>query len=298
MCASRVRLLLALAAALAAGPLQAQPTPPPPTIPEGLGVNIHFTDPAPGEMERFAEAGFRWARMDFFWQGIEREPGKYAFSAYARLLARLEKAGARAYFILDYGHPRYDGGLSPHTPEGRAAFARFAAAAAAHFKGRGVIWEIWNEPNISFWKPEPNVDDYARLALETAKAVRAADPEAFVVAPASSGFPWEFFEKLFATGLLTHVDAVSVHPYRESHPETAAEDYGRLAATIARFAPPEKRGLPILSGEWGYSTAEKRFSEAEQARYLVRQYLANLADGVNLSIFYDWKDDGPDPKEN
>jgi len=296
---SRVRHLLPILATFAvAGGLHAQTTPPPPVVPEGLGVNIHFTDPAPGEMERFAEAGFKWVRMDFFWQGIEREPGKYDFSAYERLLGHLDKVGARAYFILDYGHPRYDDGLSPHTPEGRAAFARFAGAAAAHFKGRGIVWEIWNEPNISFWKPAPNVDDYAKLALETADAVRKADPKAFLVAPASSGFPWEFFEKLFAAGLLEKIDAVSVHPYRESYPETAAEDYGRLAAMIARFTPGRKDAVPILSGEWGYSTAEKRFSEAEQARYLVREYLSNLANGVNLSIFYDWKDDGPDPKEN
>ncbi|HEX8203060.1 MAG TPA: hypothetical protein VF590_21465 [Isosphaeraceae bacterium] len=32
---------------------------PPPVVPRGCGVNIHFTEPAPGEMGRFAEAGFR-----------------------------------------------------------------------------------------------------------------------------------------------------------------------------------------------------------------------------------------------
>ncbi|WP_165066662.1 cellulase family glycosylhydrolase [Paludisphaera rhizosphaerae] len=271
---------------------------PRPRIPDGFGVNIHFTDPKPGEMERFAEAGFKWVRMDLGWAGVEKQPGKYDFSAFDRLVGHLDKVGARAYFILDYGHPRYDGGLSPHTPEGRAAFAAYARAAAAHFKGRGVIWEIWNEPNISFWKPKPNADDYTKLANATVDALRGGDPDAFVMAPASSQFPWEFFETLFASGILEKLDAVSVHPYRESNPETAADDYGRLRAMIARYASPGRKMLPIISGEWGYSTAEKRFSEAEQARYIVREYLSNLANGVNLSIFYDWKDDGPDPKEN
>lgn len=290
-----------LAITLVIGPASSATTDdglPGPTVPEGFGVNIHFTDPQPEEMERFAEAGFKFVRMDFFWEGIEREKGKYDFSAYDRLMGHLDKAGARAYFILDYGHRFYDDGLSPHSPAGRAAFAAFAKAAAAHFKGRGVIWEVWNEPNISFWKPKPNADDYTKLAVETVKAVREADPKATILIPGASGFPWDFFETLFASGILAHVDGVSVHPYRESHPETAAEDYGRLRALIARYAPPEKRMLPIVSGEWGYSTAEKRFSEADQARYIVRQYLSNLANGVNLSIFYDWKDDGPDPKEN
>ena len=48
---------------------------PPPVVPAGFGVNIHFTDPAPGEMERFAEAGYRLVRMDFAWGAIESEPG-------------------------------------------------------------------------------------------------------------------------------------------------------------------------------------------------------------------------------
>ena len=48
---------------------------PRPVVPEGFGVNIHFTDPGPGELARFAEAGYRWVRMDFAWEGIERHSG-------------------------------------------------------------------------------------------------------------------------------------------------------------------------------------------------------------------------------
>ncbi len=29
----------------------------------GLGVNIHFTDPKPGEIKMISAAGFRWVRM-------------------------------------------------------------------------------------------------------------------------------------------------------------------------------------------------------------------------------------------
>ena len=66
---------------------------------------------------------------------------------------------------------------------------------------------------------------------------------------------------------------------------------------IARYASPAGRMLPIVSSEWGYSTAEGAVSEAVQANYLSRQWLANLAAGVNVSIFYDWRDDGDDPKD-
>ena len=48
-------------------------------IPAGFGVNIHFTDPRPGEMKMLAAAGFRWVRMDLKWDATESEPGRYDF---------------------------------------------------------------------------------------------------------------------------------------------------------------------------------------------------------------------------
>jgi hypothetical protein len=271
---------------------------PRPVVPDGLGVNIHFTDPAPGEMARFAEAGYRFDRNDLAWAGIERQAGEYDFSAYDRLVGHLKSAGARPLFILDYGNPLYDRGQAPRSEAARAAFARFSAAAARHFRNQGVIWELWNEPNLSqFWKPDPDPSAYASLALETARAIRSADPRATILAPGSSGFPWDFLEKIFAAGLLEQIDAVSVHPYRGDAPESVLRDYGRLRVLIARHATPSRRHLPIISSEWGYTTATGALSEADQARYLARQWLVNLAAGVNLSIFYDWRDDGDDPAD-
>ena len=58
---------------------------PSPVVPAGLGVATHFTDPAPGEMKRLAEAGYRMIRTDLEWGGIERAPGHYDFAAYDRL---------------------------------------------------------------------------------------------------------------------------------------------------------------------------------------------------------------------
>jgi hypothetical protein len=94
-------------------------TSPAPTVPEGLGVNIHFTDPKPGEMKMLTEGGFTIVRMDFMWEGTEKVRGQYDFAPYDRLLAALEKHHIRTLFILDYGNKLYDNGDSPHTDEGR-----------------------------------------------------------------------------------------------------------------------------------------------------------------------------------
>src|SRR3954466_11676949 len=82
--------------------------PAPGVVPAGLGVNIHFTDPRPGEMEMLAAADFRFARMDFPWGRTEPQRAEYDFAAYERLLAALDRHGIRAVFILDYSNRLYD----------------------------------------------------------------------------------------------------------------------------------------------------------------------------------------------
>lgn len=268
-----------------------------PILPDGLGVNIHFVDPKPGEMAMLAASGVRWVRMDFVWGATERQKGQYDFSAYERLLEALRPYGIRPLFILDYGNRHYDGGQAPRSEEARQAMARWAAEAARRFRGRGILWEMWNEPNLAhFWKPSPNVEDYIQLAQAVGRAIREAAPGETIIGPATSGIDFAFLEACFKGGLLELWSAVSVHPYRQTPPETAAEDYRRLRLLIARYAPPGKK-IPIFSGEWGYSAAWAAMNEDRQGVMLPRQWLTNLSNDVPRSIWYDWHDDGSDPKE-
>jgi hypothetical protein len=284
-------------------------------IPNGVGVNIHFVADHEQDLDLIAAAGFKFIRMDFAWTAIEKEKGKYDWSEYNELLANLDNRGLRAIFILDYSHHLYEEEVtsphpitgathrttaSPQHPESIAAFARWAAESAKHFHGRHIIWEIWNEPNGHFWAPKPDAQQYSALAIAAAKAIREAEPQATIVGPASSGFPWEYLETFLKSGVLEYLDAVSVHPYRnpKQPPETAAADYKKLRDLIARYAPSGKTNVPILSGEWGYSTHRKGVSLETQADFAVRQQLSNLLNGVPLSIWYDWKNDGDDPGEN
>lgn len=280
-------------------------------VPQGLGVNVHF-NPATttdAQIKPLADAGFRFVRVDLPWDVIERVKGLYDFSNYERLLAALAARDIRALCILAYNNTLYETATSPpgtvvgpHTDEVRQAFARFAAAAVAQFTDSGIIWEIWNEPDLPrFWQPQPNPDDYMALAKGTIAAMRQVDPQATIVAPALTGLEpqyqqaWDYLERCFALGLPALVDAISVHPYRLGPPESATADYQRLRALITRYAPGGKENMPILSSEWGYSLTW--VSREQQAAYFVRLYLLNLMNGLPLSIWYDWQDDGPDPTQ-
>jgi hypothetical protein len=282
-------------------------TPAQASIPQGLGVNIHFTNPQPGEVKMIADAGFRMIRMDFVWENTERERGRYDFSEYDRLMKALDEYKIQTLFILDYGNQLYDHGSPPRTAETREAFARWAVAAAKHFSNRGVIWEVYNEPNNPmFWRPRPNVNEYVQLVLAVSRAFRSEVPNEKLIGPAVSESDFSFLEECFKAGLLDYWWAVSVHPYRQNDPETAALDYCRLRKLIQRYRSgspsstnsslPE-RPIAIISGEWGYSSTWRNLTEEKQGALLAREMLTNVANDIPISIWYDWRDDGSDPNE-
>jgi hypothetical protein len=274
---------------------------PHPVIPDGFGVNIHFTR-APRDLDMIAAGGFKFVRMDLGWSSIERVKGVYDFdkTGYDALTKGCADRGINILYILDYSNKLYESDRSVRTEAGREAFAAFAEAVAKHYAGKGILWEIWNEPNLKqFWSPQPSAEDYCKLVKAAAGRIKQADPTGQVVAGATSQIPLEWLETCFKNELLTSIDILSVHPYRSKAPETVIADYDRLRELIARYAPPGTN-VPVISGEWGYSNLnwdKSRLSEQEQANYLARMFLVNLYRGIPVSIWYDWKNDGSDPNE-
>ena len=280
---------------------QASKAQPHPVIPNGFGVNIHFTG-APRDLDMIAEAGFKFIRMDLVWSRIEKIKGIYEFdkAGYDTLTKGCTERGINILYILDYSNKLYESDQSVRTEEGCEAFARFAVAAAKRYTGKEILWEIWNEPNLRhFWNPQPSTEDYCKLVEASADRIRQADPTGQVVGGATSQIPLEWLEDCFKRGLLKWIDILSVHPYRSQAPETVVADYAKLRELVKRYAPAGK-DIPVISGEWGYSNInwdKSRLSEQQQAQYLARMFLVNLYQGIPVSIWYDWKNDGTNPNE-
>jgi hypothetical protein len=270
------------------------------TIPDGLGVNVLFYQADQTELDTLSTAGFRIVRLDYIWTMVESTSQVvYDFRIFDSFVESMTQRGIRVLFCLDgdnppsNGNPLYDNGLSPYTDNGRAAFARFAAASVSHFRGKGIIWELWNEPNGDFWSPHPNVDDYAKLVEVVIPAMRKADPNVVIVGPSISNInsaqALDFISALGEKGILQQFDAISVHPYRGTIPETVEMDWLRLRRLVDSFSPNKK--IPFISTEWGYTTAGSFYglsglTEIERAQYLIRSWLVNTGAGVNTSIWY------------
>jgi len=271
-----------------------------------LGVNIHVLNDN-GALDRAREAGFSFVRMDMFWADVERK-GRYRFDGYDELLAALEARGMSALWILDYGHPDH-GGETPRTVQDVAAFGRFAAAAAAHFRGRAVRYEIWNEPNTpQFWKPAPSGAEYAALLRTAVAAMRVVDPAAVISSGGVSRFDGKFLSEVLTADLAAQLDAIGIHPYRDTAPESVAEEW----ALVSEWANRVFGARPVIwNTEWGYSSVDTTRGEPQsghsaagrhrQAVLAVRELLTVWILGMPLAVWYGLRDDSPDradPEKN
>ena len=259
------------------------------TVPTGWGVNVNIKDMDDDDINAIADAGAKWVRMDLLWARVEEKPGVYNFSKYDPVIDGFGRKGIRALLILDYGNKAYNVD-APRTDQDRSAFANFAAAAVKHYRHKGVIWEVWNEPNLShFWAGQPNADEYAALVNAVVPAMRNVSSDEWIIGGASSRFDWKYLDECFSKGVLDHLDGVSIHPYRDQNaPESVVADWEQLRTMVSKYA--GARHITLICSEWGYSTYSAGVSEREQGEFAEREYLANLSAGVPLTIWYAWRD--------
>ncbi len=129
-------------------------------------------------------------------------------------------------------------------------------------------WELWNEPNISYWKG--TVDEYIKLYDYTADAVKRALPTARVGGPEVTGPGWDksaqFFRafmdhvvggKNYVTGKTgTPIDFITFHAkgapklvdgHVQMNMGTQLRDIDKGLEIVASY--PTLRKLPIIIGE-------------------------------------------------
>ncbi|MDE2750847.1 MAG: hypothetical protein OXI34_17950 [Chloroflexota bacterium] len=180
-----------------------------------LGITfIGFIDGNMGA-ERYRRAlilGAGWNRWPLYWDRVERQPGRYDWSAYDRLVAADIHNGLRSNAIL-LGRPAFwqDGQsvanlFTPIFADGSDSaghdvpinlnnpWAQYVHYAVTRYRPGGVLarhndfgagkgiraWEIWNEPDVAqFWSG--GSEAYARLLKVAAIVIKTVDPDASVI---------------------------------------------------------------------------------------------------------------------
>ncbi|WP_157862276.1 glycoside hydrolase 5 family protein [Wenjunlia vitaminophila] len=276
--------------------------------PFGAAVHIGRTGWGLNVLDEAKKVGIAHVREDAWWNQFETAPGVYTFpAAFTAKIDRIQSLGLTPLIIANGANPLYDNGRTPSSPEGIAAFGRFAAALLDHYGEDNV--EVLNEYNGGTFNTSvcgTSAACYLEVLKGVHQAVKASNPNAKVVAPATIGIgncvkadgTKCFAPDLIDRGGLNHLDAYSVHPY---HYPGGPEWMGGSGDTIAGLRQRIRdanggQDKPIVLSEMGWPTDTGHgTTELQQADNLVRLYAVGLANGVTRVYWYDLVNDGTDP---
>jgi hypothetical protein len=263
-----------------------------------LGVGVHLgagDSQLTQKIGDLAALGIRAARTDADWASIEQQSGTYDFRGLDPVVAALQSAGIRPLLIPDYRNRLYDGGRTPSTPQGIAAYARFAAAVAARYPEADI--DVYNEFDWRFNNGACGTTPqcYLQLLQPTAAAIKASGTSGSVSGPdiAGIGVQMNWLQSFIGGGGLDMVDALDFHPYvQPARPDVLDDQLTALDASLAAAGQGTK---PVWFTEFGTSTASGWATERQQAEDIGRVFAVSAAHAVSRIYWYDAIDDGQDP---
>ena len=275
-----------------------------------------------------ASGGLQQVRTDARWWTAEPSAPSgsshyYDWSNFDSLAQALASHGLRWYTILESA-PDWaaaaGGDQSPaHARIGD--FAAYAAAFARRYGRGGSFWashksltpqpvtdyEIWNEENSTvFWESQGDAPErFADLYMAARQAIKSVDPGARVVTGGLAlGNPPNVADELgFLRRMVAHrpdlrgsVDAVGLHPYQATLPDTYAR-ISMVRQTVDQLLGP---GVPIDITEVGWSSLA--VADAQRGADLAALATQLPQSDCNIARFlpYSWTADeanGSDPED-
>lgn len=246
--------------------------------PSALGLNVNFHNANPQAFSRMAPTATKWIRTDVAWNAFISDPtGQQA--GYDSLVQSANAAGYGVIFITAYAANGVRGATDPNP----AGYASFHGQLAGRYSNAKVAWEIMNEPDKQVGANSPMTPaNYAAVALPTISTIRQAAPNATIISGGMDPQDTTYLIALANNGVLPAVDAVGLHPYRTSAPNTVLGDYVNVR-TIAG------NSKQLWCTEWGYDANVVGLNA--QANYLASIRAANATAGVPVTIWYNYIDD-------
>ncbi len=223
------------------------------------------------------------------WTEIEKSPGVYQFtSPGAKWMDTVIDNGFPVTLLFDNTNPLYDGGKTPYTDAGRAAYAKYIVATLDRFPRVKTI-EIGNEYNAFNFVSGPVLDDgyparqkyYYEMLKTVYTAVKSSHPDVRILGGAAIAVPVGYFKQLFALGGLNYMDGIVIHPYT-TDPEQLEKQLGVLRAAMGAGV------KPIHVTEF----AQELDSVPDTADYLVKSVAVMASAGVAEADWYALRQQG------
>lgn len=255
------------------------------------------------------ELGFGWGKGFAFWERIEQEPGVYDWRDVDNTVNWYEQAGLQIFLRVDrtptWARPADT--IGSHPPTDMEAYARFLEALATRYKGRVAVYELWNEPNLSYeWGGQfPDPVKYVEMLRVARPALLRGDPDAKLVVGAlavtstsnESMDDLEWMEK-FYQALGPHdgtlYDAFSTHPYGFAQPPNFPPEQGLgLRRLEAHRAIMEQYGdtVPLWLTELGYPRQSPAWDLGSHHAWMISddlqaEYIAETLDYIQSTYPY------------
>lgn len=256
-----------------------------------LGAATHFQQGWNIAVLQYAKAvGAGDVRDEISWSDVEQTAGTYTFSSpRTAYIDSVASSGVKTTLLLQGGNRNYDGGDTPYTDAGRAAFGRFAVAVLDRFPSVKTI-EIGNEFNGNDFVSGPvknagygdRQNYYALMLKAVHDAVKAKHPDVKILGGAAHSIPVGYYKVLFDKGALDNMDGIVIHPYT-TEPEQFARQIQVLKTAMG------SKPLPIYATEY----AREIDSAPDTASYLVKMTAAMAAAGVAGADWYALTQEGP-----
>lgn len=253
-----------------------------------FGVCTHFstgwkTDLIP----LLVRAGIPSVRDEVPWDRVEANKGTYTFDRFDAYLKELAQHGIDPLLIMCFANKHHDQGLTPHTPAGCEAYARYGQEILKHY-GEQIKWiEVWNEYNGTWCKgpaAKARSQYYAQMIRHAFPRLKEIRPDVVVLGCGTVLAPLPYLGGIFKHGGLEHMDRVVIHPYR-GKPEGVERDLAELNELIAKY----NDGRPKKVWATEYGTQEKG-DRQWSAQYHVRLGALMLSQGVERMYKYLLKD--------
>ncbi|MCA1648195.1 MAG: hypothetical protein LC797_22960, partial [Chloroflexi bacterium] len=269
------------------------------------------------------QAGASWDRALFLWQGIQPNgPSDWALDTYldqnhlkptlgAGLPVVGVVQGTPGWAATDWhdGASAVPSGLDLPVDDPRNTFGQFMLRLARTYKGRITTWIVWNEPDFlpgesgTWWTWSGNATDFARLMRTGYRAVKAVDPSATVVFPATTYFADAVHgRELFLGRVLEQIntdpqasangfyfDAVGVNLYCSL--DALYRVHGVYLSILARYRLDKPLWLtetncPVYNDATTPQPASGRITTDEQAAYLIEAVALARAAGYQRIGWY------------
>lgn len=248
-----------------------------------FGVQTHFSQGwNPALLDLASQIGTRAIRDTVSWAAVERVRGKYEFTGAAvTTLDRFCAQGGKLTLTIVPKNPLYDGGVSVYSANGQTAYANYLVALAGRFGPCLQALEIGNEVNGARTLDYPAGYDRAATYVSTLRTlyprVKAAAPGVAVLGGSTNTIGTGFLETLFAAGMLDSIDAIAVHPYRNTA-ESIDIEVAHLNEVMARYGKPK----PIWATEYSFGISNQR----DQAAALIKSVVMLYSAGITHANWY------------